>query len=130
MKHKYFRAYLGFLALEIPSLLQIITLLTLISLVSNYLILKIIIIYLVYKLTNIYLNEKLLIFINNELRYYSDIKKDKDELLRSLIVHNRAASLTSSLIMGGIIGLVIPSELTMSITEQIRKFLLGIQHFF
>ena len=76
MKHKYFRAYLGFLALEIPSLLQIITLLTLISLVSNYLILKIIIIYLVYKLTNIYLNEKLLIFINNELRYYSDIKKE------------------------------------------------------
>lgn len=102
---KYLTAYLGFLKIEIPSVLQILTLLTLISFLGNNYIFSLLVIVLVFLLTKWYLNEKLLIFLNNELKYYIEEKDridNKNTIISSLIVYNVLVSLVTSAALGSL----------------------------
>ncbi len=120
---KYLIAYISFIKLEIPSILQIITLLTLFSIFGNNWILNLILIFSVYFLSKWYLSEKLLIFINNEMKYYieeKDRQKNKEELLRSFLIYNLLVSIIISCILGGISGIFVTFPLFNSIIDFIK----------
>ncbi len=121
---KYLAAYLGFIKIEIPSILQILTLLTLISFFGNSYILSLLLLILIYLLTYWYLNEKLLVFLNNELKYYIPNQERLDRrntILLTLLTYNGVISLIVSLTLGAISAFIFYDLFTSSINHLFAK---------
>ncbi|MCW1949622.1 MAG: hypothetical protein KIH89_004260 [Candidatus Shapirobacteria bacterium] len=74
-KSMYLRSFYGFLRLEIPNIIQIVTLLGFLIYLTKTYFLKIVLDFLIVTLLALYLTEKLKIFVNNELfRSYLNYK--------------------------------------------------------
>ena len=121
--NRYVKVYLSFLKIEIPSIIQISTLATVLSILTNNFFLRILIGVLVTLLLQLYLNEKLFVFLNNERRFY--IGHEESVINKSMIITSllRFGNITNIFFgcLVGIIVIILPPQLDSTFLCDILK---------
>lgn len=111
---KYLKIYLAFLKIEIPALVQILTLISFLTILGNNIIFQLVMIIVIYFLVTMYLHEKLFLFLNNEFRHYIEYDekiKNKKIILFSLLFYNWVVALIVALLLAAIANMIVSSHL-------------------